>query len=370
MKRISTLFAFFCLFFITNSSFAQTTTGTMSTTPSAPTPGFGPVMTVSLANGFDGRNTANNAPTSILRDFPKGQTTKLTSPPFHYTSPTSTIYFKYNFSIAANSTTTTTPIVSIVFGGQTYNFTASQVVFSNNGGDYYFTITPSVQLPANTDFVVQLTMAIPNNDKTVSAVNFMTNAILSGNNASLPLPVKLVSFNGSVNKNKTQLQWMVAENETARNFEVQRSTNGIDFVTAGTVSASTKSGDAQYSFTENNAAERVMYRLKMYDNNYKAEYSKILVFNSSLSTQKSLQVITNPVREKMIISFNNDANEAAQVTIYDHTGRTIQKQTLNASAGVNTATVALNGNYTNGMYIVELATKTTRLSQKIMYSNQ
>jgi hypothetical protein len=370
MRRISTLFASFCLFVITNSSFAQTTTGTMSTTPSTPTPGFGPVMSVSLANGFDGRNMANNAPTTIITDFPKGQTTQLTSPAFHYTTPTSTIYFKYNFSMASNATTTTTPIVSILFGGQTYSFTASQVVFSNNGGDYYFTITPSVQLPANTDFVLKLTMTIANNDKAISALNFMTNAILSGSNAPLPLPVKLVNFSGSVNKNRTQLQWMVAENETARNFEIQRSTNGIDFTTAGTVSASTKSGDENYSFTENISAERVMYRLKMYDNNYKAEYSKILVFNSSLSTQKSLQVITNPVREKLIISFTNDMKEAAQVTIYDHTGRTIQKQSLNVNAGVNTTTVALNGNYTNGMYIVELATQSTRLSQKVMYSNQ
>jgi len=367
MKRISTLFASFCLFVITNSSFAQTTTGTMSTTPTAPTPGFGPVMSVTTANGFTSINTANNAPTTLVDAFPKGQTTVLTSPAFHYTAPTTTIYFKYNFTLANNSTTT--PVVSVVFGGQTYSFTAASTTFSGST-DYYFTITPSTPLPANTDFVIKLQMNILMSDKAITAGSFMTNAILSGSSASLPLPVKLVSFNGSVNKNRTQLQWMVAENETARNFEVQRSTNGIDFVTAGTVTASTKSGDAQYSFTENISAERVMYRLKMYDNNYKAEYSKILLFNSSLSTQKSLQVITNPVREKLIISFNNDANEAAQVTIYDHTGRTIQKQTLNASTGVNTATVALNGNYTNGMYIVELATKTSRLSQKIMYSNQ
>lgn len=367
MKRISTLFASFCLFVITNSSFAQTTTGTMSTTPTAPTPGFGPVMSVTIANGFTSINTANNAPTTLVDAFPKGQTTVLTSPAFHYTAPTTTIYFKYNFTLA--NTSTTTPVVSVVFGGQTYSFTAASTTFAGST-DYYFTITPSTPLPANTDFIIKLQMNILMSDKAITAGSFMTNGILSGSAASLPLPVKLVSFNGSVNKNRTQLQWMVAENETARNFEIQRSTNGIDFVTAGTVSASTKSGDAQYNFTENISAERVMYRLKMYDNNYKAEYSKILVFNSSLSTQKSLQVITNPVREKLIISFNNDANEAAQVTIYDHTGRTIQKQTLNASAGVNTTTVALNGNYTNGMYIVELATKTSRLSQKIMYSNQ
>ena len=369
MRRISTLFASLCLFVITNSSFAQTTTGTMSTTPSLPTPGFGPVMSVTTANGFTSINPANNAPTTLVDAFPKGQTTVLTSPAFHYTAPTTTIYFKYNFSLATNASTTTSPVVSIVFGGQTYSFTVPTTTFAGTT-DYYFTITPSTPLPANTDFVVKIQMNVSMSDKAITASSFMTNAILSGSAAPLPLPVKLVNFSGSVNKSRTQLQWMVAENETARNFEIQRSTNGIDFATAGNVTASTKTGDAQYTFSENVSAERVMYRLKMFDNNYKAEYSKILVFNSSLSTQKSLQVITNPIKEKLIISFNNDVNEAAQVTIYDHTGRTIQKQTLNVAAGVNTTTVALNGNYTNGMYIVELATKSTRLSQKVMYSNQ
>ena len=364
MKRISSLFALFCLAF-TNLS-AQS--GTISTIDPNPTPGWGAPLPVDALNGF---SSTNNGPGSILADFPKNRTTSLTSPEYYYTGAQSTIYFHYLLSNANNQATTATPTISIVYGNpqQVLSYTAPAYSFIKGGGSYYFSFAPSSLFPANTNFRIVLGLTI-GNDKTISATSLSTNALLAGSNAPLPLPVKLVSFNGSVNKNKTQLQWMVAENETARNFEVQRSTNGIDFVTAGTVSASTKSGDAQYSFTENNAAERVMYRLKMYDNNYKAEYSKILVFNSSLSTQKSLQVITNPVREKMIISFNNDANEAAQVTIYDHTGRTIQKQTLNASTGVNTATVALNGNYTNGMYIVELATKTTRLSQKIMYSNQ
>jgi hypothetical protein len=367
MRRISTLFASFCLFVITNGSFAQTTTGTMSTTPSAPTPGFGPVMSVTTANGFTSINTSNNAPTTLVDAFPKGQTTVLTSPAFHYTAPTTTIYFKYNFTLA--NTTTTAPVVSVVFGAQTYSFTAASTTFSGTT-DYYFTITPSTPLPANTDFVVKLQMNVLMNDKAITASSFMTNAILSGSAASLPLPVKLVNFSGSVNKSKTQLQWMVAENETARSFEIQRSTNGIDFISAGRISASQKSGDEHYSFSENVSAERVMYRLKMYDNNYKAEYSKILVFNSGTNAEKSLQVLTNPVREKLIISFNNETSEVAQLTIYDHTGRTIQKQSMNVSAGVNTTTIALAGNYSNGMYIVELATKATRVSQKVMYSNQ
>lgn len=364
MRRISTLFASLCLI-LTNLS-AQT--GTISTTDPNPTPGWGAPLTVDALNGF---TSTNNGIGSLVTDFPKNRTTQLTSPEYYYTGDQNTIYFHYLLSNANNQATLATPTISILYGSpqQVLTYTGAAYSFVKGGGSYYFSFTPGILFPANTNFRIVLGLTI-GNDKTISAVSLSTNAILAGSNAPLPLPVKLVNFSGSVNKNRTQLQWMVAENETARNFEIQRSTNGIDFATAGNVTASTKTGDAQYSFSENISAERVMYRLKMYDNNYKAEYSKILVFNSSLSTQKSLQVITNPIKEKLIISFNNDVNEAAQVTIYDHTGRTIQKQTMNVAAGVNTTTVALNGNYTNGMYIVELATKSTRLSQKVMYSNQ
>ncbi|HJW17465.1 MAG TPA: T9SS type A sorting domain-containing protein [Flavisolibacter sp.] len=364
MRRISTLFASLCLI-ITNLS-AQS--GTISTVDPNPVPGWGAPLSVDALNGF---SSTNNGPLSLITDFPKNRTTELTSPEYYYTGNQNTIYFHYLLSNANNQATTATPTMKIIYGTpqQVLSYTAPAYSFVKGGGSYYFSFSPGLTLPANTNFRIVLGLTV-GNDKTISALSLSTNAILAGSNAPLPLPVKLVKFSGAVNKNKTQLQWLVAENETARNFEVQRSTNGIDFTTAGTISASTKSGDENYNFTENISAERVMYRLKMYDNNFKAEYSKILVFNSSLSTQKSLQVITNPVREKLIISFNNDVNDVAQVTIYDHTGRTIQKQSMNVAAGVNTTTVALNGNYTNGMYIVELATKTTRLSQKVMYSNQ
>ncbi|SHF65875.1 T9SS type A sorting domain-containing protein [Flavisolibacter ginsengisoli] len=365
MRRISTLFASLCLI-LTNLSAQTGPTGTISTVDPNPTPGWGAPLTVNdIPNGFSSTNS------TTLNAFPKNKTTELTSPEYYYNGSQTAIYFQYLFSNAASQPTTATPIISIVYGSpqQILSYAVSPFTFNSGGGNYYFTFVPASAFPANTNFKIRLSLSV-GNDKTITALTLTTNARLAASNAPLPLPVKLVNFSGSVNKNRTQLQWMVAENETARNFEIQRSTNGIDFATAGNITASTKTGDAQYSFSENISAERVMYRLKMYDNNYKAEYSKILVFNSSLSTQKSLQVITNPIKEKLIISFNNDVNEAAQVTIYDHTGRTIQKQTMNVAAGVNTTTVALNGNYTNGMYIVELATKTTRLSQKVMYSNQ
>jgi len=187
-------------------------------------------------------------------------------------------------------------------------------------------------------------------------------------NAPLPLPVKLINFRGILNKSSLQLQWLIADNETAQKFEIQRSINGSSFTTVATVTATQKSGDETYNFSEPVSATKVLYRLKMYDNNSKAEYSKTLAFSNT--AQKSLQVLTNPVKEKLVISFSNEIVETAQLNIYDNLGRAVQKQSLNVSQGINTTTVGLNGNYKPGLYIVELVTKAGKLSEKLIYSNQ
>ena len=49
------------------------------------------------------------------------------------------------------------------------------------------------------------------------------------------LPVKLVYFQGNLENNQVTLQWKVAQNEASGRFEIERSEDGINFVTAGTV---------------------------------------------------------------------------------------------------------------------------------------
>lgn len=347
---------------LTNALSAQT--GTISSTNPNPTPAFGTPLNVNANNGFTTTNQDS------LGVYPKGQTTELTSPFYFYTANQPTIYFKYNFTIANSKATSTTPIITIKSSTQSFSFT-SPVVFNIAKGtsDVYFSITPGSLFPANTNFQIKLTLNVDMNDKAVTANTLTTNAMLFGN-AATPLPVKLVNFNGSLSKNTVQLQWLIADNQTADKFEIQKSTDGVSFTSASTIAATHKSGDENYNFSETATSGKVMYRLKMYDNNAKAEYSKVLVFNAAATNQATLQVLTNPVKDKLIISFSNAASEAAQVHIYDNNGRMVQKQTLSVSQGINTTTIALNGNYKAGLYIVELVTKAGSLSQKIIYSNQ
>lgn len=361
MKRICTQIVTFCLLAIAQNTFAQSVS--ISTTDPAPNPPFGTSLAVNATNGFQSTNA------STFNSFPKGQTTTITSPIYYYTTSQASIYFKYNFTTAAvGSTNVAAPVIKIITGSGTQTYTASALAVTNGTHDYYFTVTPATPFPANTNFEISLTMAVAMNDKAITANTLSANAFLAGSGAALP--VKLVNFNGSLNKNTVQLQWLIAENETAEKFEIQKSTNGTSFSTEATVTATHTSGTQNYSFAETATADKVMYRLKMYDNNDKAEYSKMLVFNASSASQKSMQVLSNPVKDKLIISFSNESNETAQLHIYDNSGRMMQSQNISVSQGINTTTVALSNSYKPGLYIVELVTKTARLSDKIIYSNQ
>jgi hypothetical protein len=361
MKQIFTLIVSVCLFASTQNLSAQCSAS--STNPN-PAPGFSFPVNATAPNGF------SSSDQNTLGTFPKNKMTSLTSPDYYYLAAQSTIYFKYTFSSANSASTSPTPSITITYGSPTQTVSctaASPLTIVNGGGDYYFSI-PIGTIPGNTFFKITLTMDVPN-DKAITAVSLSTNAILAGSGAPLPLPVKLANFSGSVNQKAVQLQWGVAENETVGKFEIQRSVDGGSFTTAGVVWATNKQGKENYSFSEISASEKVQYRLKIFDKTARAEYSKILVFMNE-GAGKSLRVMTNPVREKLAINFNNESPERAQLNIYDNLGRVVQKQSLDVAAGNNTTFVVLNGTYKAGLYMIEVVTKTGKLSGKIIYSNQ
>ena len=105
--------------------------------------------------------------------------------------------------------------------------------------------------------------------------------IANGSSVSI-LPVNLISFEGKLNNNKALLQWLIDKNETAYRFDVERSTDGINFTIAALVFTSEKNGNENYMFYENlNNKRKVYYRLKMYNKSQSINYSKTLVIHNT-----------------------------------------------------------------------------------------
>jgi hypothetical protein len=169
------------------------------------------------------------------------------------------------------------------------------------------------------------------------------------------LPVKLVYFQGTRENNKTTLYWSVAQNEISSRFDVERSYDGKNFSTVAVVSATTKSGSENYSFSESIAADKIYYRLKMYDNTQLATYSKILEFQNSTNSS-TLKVLNNPVQSQLILSLNSVTSNRAEVRVYDASARLQMSQKVTVYQGSNLLSLPLSNSLNSGVYVVEVNT--------------
>jgi hypothetical protein len=170
------------------------------------------------------------------------------------------------------------------------------------------------------------------------------------------LPVHLIAFQGNMNKNnKVTLNWTVADNEIANNFEIERSFNGRDFTTVGVVFASEKMGTENYMFYETTSGtDKVMYRLKMTDNNHKVDYSRVLIFQLKSTISNNIKIIGNPVNDKLTFSYTSPATQIVDVKIYDISGKVLLKNKVNSMEGSNVISLPLSSTFKVGMYVVEV----------------
>jgi len=192
--------------------------------------------------------------------------------------------------------------------------------------------------------------------------------VLPALQAKSTLPIHLISFQGNMNKNnKVTLNWTVADNETANNFEVERSFNGRDFAMAGVVFASEKMGTENYTFYETTSGtDKVMYRLKMIDKNREVDYSRILIFQLKSTSSNNIKIIGNPVNDKLTFSYISPATQSVDVKVYDMSGRIVLKNKVNSLEGSNVISLPLSSTLTTGMYIVEVNNGTELQSSKFI----
>ena len=99
---------------------------------------------------------------------------------------------------------------------------------------------------------------------------------------TISAPAKLISIDGSIKNNKVILNWEVGDNETADQFEVEKSTDGKNYIMAALVFGTDKSETDKYQFYEKAGSQRVLYRIKLINKDLKTEYSTVVEINPNV----------------------------------------------------------------------------------------
>jgi hypothetical protein len=153
------------------------------------------------------------------------------------------------------------------------------------------------------------------------------------------LPVTLLSFDASVvNGNSVKLDWRSDNEVNLGDYEIQRSTDAINWQTIGAVAARNQSGVQQYTAWDNSPFNgKSYYRLKIMNKNGAVDkYSAIRQVQIKAPRTLSVTVSPNPVVDVLQVNINTNTADKAIIKVADVHGRTLLYVARDVNAGVTT----------------------------------
>jgi PQQ-dependent dehydrogenase (s-GDH family) len=150
------------------------------------------------------------------------------------------------------------------------------------------------------------------------------------------LPMKLVSFEGVLEKGAVQLQWRMEHESNNALFNIERSTDGLAFETINTVDAKGNASHT-YGYRDQYAGEQlsafVYYRLKITGADGGTTYSPIISFTLGAAT--TFNIYPNPVKELLKLELSLLIGDDVQVQVTDIQGRVVYIQERFRESGLH-----------------------------------
>ncbi|MFT3910960.1 MAG: T9SS type A sorting domain-containing protein [Ferruginibacter sp.] len=168
------------------------------------------------------------------------------------------------------------------------------------------------------------------------------------------VPVKLISFTGKVDNNKSTLYWTTASEENFDHFEIERSTDGLSFNSLMNVSPKTaNSNGASYSAVDPYPFAGInFYRLKMVDRDGSFAYSNIVKLETGKKQLAITQLYPNPVKDVLNVQLQAGKKQTVTAIVFDITGKQLQVNAVSLNEGFNNTTVILD-KLAAGTYILQ-----------------
>ena len=187
---------------------------------------------------------------------------------------------------------------------------------------------------------------------------------------STVLPVTLLDFSATyVSSNNVKVAWTTTNEINAAYYEVERSSDGTNFIGVAQVDASS-SLDLTHFYSINDQLYNingniVYYRLRVVDNDGKYTYSQIIPVKLG-QPETSFSVYPNPVDNYAILNLYADKPDNGMLRLIDNSGRQILTKSFTITNGNNSIMVDQLGNLPRGVYIIQVMVNNNLYNQKII----
>ncbi|MEP6711904.1 MAG: T9SS type A sorting domain-containing protein, partial [Ferruginibacter sp.] len=194
---------------------------------------------------------------------------------------------------------------------------------------------------------------------TVQSLNPVTNFspfTLASATPLNPLPVTLISFAASKCNTNVCLLWATENEQDFSHFELEKSSDGRNFLAINTVLARNAVGRNNYTAADINPLNGInYYRLKIIDKDGKYNYS--IVLRIDFTKKYLVSILPNPAHNFILI---NGADNFKQIQLLDASGKTVKQFAKTANNQYNITGLP------KGVYLLRLLAEDERQTQKII----
>ena len=173
------------------------------------------------------------------------------------------------------------------------------------------------------------------------------------------LPAGLLTFAGQKEGSVNKLRWTTTSEQNNRGFDVQRSTDGVNYVSIGFVNSLAVGGNSadnlNYTFVDNApAGNKQYYRLRQLDFDGRSKLSNVVMIKGDKPVILTIEgLFPNPANSLVNVQVAAPVRDKVTLAVVDITGRTVLQKVIALETGSNTIPVDIS-QLTNGSYMVRL----------------
>ncbi len=188
---------------------------------------------------------------------------------------------------------------------------------------------------------------------------------------SAVLPIELLSFTAHPLEKQIQLVWTTASEINNSGFEIERSSDGIDFKKITWQSGFGNSqNEIRYIFDDKSVSRNQIYyyRLRQIDLDGKFEFSNIV--EAKILGEASIKISPNPTSDEINVTVSDDLkNESLSFEIYDILGKQVFYKTIDLKKEPSFQFSFQNANFSRGIYFLKIRNMNQEIVSKKLIFN-
>jgi hypothetical protein len=183
---------------------------------------------------------------------------------------------------------------------------------------------------------------------------------------NFPLATQLLSFNAAVQDKKVKLNWTASEDAGTFRYDVERSTDNVEWKPVALVAAHGVSGTFDYQAEDAHPQPGTSYyRVKIAEASGSNRYSGVRRVTID-EFQTTLSLIPNPAKTKTTLRLDTETGGDASVYILSMEGKMTFSQVYHITPGSNDIELLIPGSMSPGNYIVRVVAGKEVIERKLV----